>query len=71
MEEVAPALAILILPTDAKTKPKPYQKQVLFCGMVLIWFWFGLEPNQNHIKTIPNGYVYARTHVPVMGMMVL
>ena len=42
-----------------------YQKSVLFCGMVLVWFWygfgmvlvwFGLEPNQNHTKNIPKTY---------------
>ena len=29
-------------------------------GMVSVWFWFGLKPNQNHT----NGYVYIRTNVP-------
>ena len=43
----------------AGSASKPYQKPVLFFGMVLVWFWFwfGLEPNQNQTKpnqTIPN-----------------
>ena len=52
-----------------QTIPKPYQKKVLFFCMVLVRYGFGLEPNQNHTKTITNGYVYARTHV--MSTMVL
>ena len=36
-------------------KPIWHQKTIGFWygfGMVLVWFWFGSEPNQNHTKRI-------------------
>ena len=54
---------------EAGSASKPYQKPVLFYGMVLVWF--GAEPKPYQTENIPNRYVYARTHVPIMSTMVL
>ena len=65
---------------EAGSASKPYQKSVLFYGMVLVWFWygfglvlvwFGAEPKPYQTENIQNGYVYGRTHVPIMSTMVL
>ena len=65
---------------EAGSASKPYQKPVLFCGMVLVWFWFGFglvlvwfgaEPQPYQPENIQNGYVYSRTHVLIMSTMVL